>query len=529
MTDLILHHANIYTLNPQQPWAEAVACANGVITAVGSNAEILALGNTHTERINAEGRLVLPGFTDSHVHFLQYAIRQHEVNLLGIHDIETVRRRVTEAVAAAPPDSWVLGWGWAEGHWGVEPHRHLLDEWAGSVPVVLRRLDMHTVWANSAALHLAGIGLNTPNPPESIIERDADGRPNGLLREWNAIKLIDKHIPRPTSQILRQWMLEAQTEAHRLGLTGIHDQRVQHEGRGSLRQFQHLHQQGHLKLRVHHNLAAEHLTEATTLGLFPGFGDDRLWLGHIKTFADGTLGSRTALMLDPFENEPDNTGVAITPVETLVEMTRQAALGRFSLSVHAIGDLAVRQVLAVFADHPPAEGMLPHRIEHVQLIHPDDIPRLAECNVVAAVQPIHLSFDWLTANRVWGERSRYAYAFRSLLDAGVRLALGSDAPVAPLNPMLGLYAAVTRQDMDGLPGRGWYPMERISMAEAIHGYTMGPAYVAGKSTQQGSIAVGKWADMIALSHNLFDIKPSAIPNTQVELTVFAGAVVHRTI
>jgi predicted amidohydrolase YtcJ len=529
------------------PWAEAVACIGGRIFAVGSNAEILNLASQAAHRIDVGGRLVLPGLTDAHVHFLQYAIRRQEVSLFGVRDLDEVRRRVRQAVEKADPGQWVQGWGWDENLWDTPPSAALLDDIALSTPVVMARMDMHTWWLNSAAMKQAGITRETPEPPESRIDRDAAGNPTGLLREWNAIRLVEEHLPRPDSGTLLAWLKEAIANAHQLGLTGIHDQRVQREGRQSFRLFQALRRQGELKLRVHMNIAAERLAEAAALGLQPGFGDERLWIGHLKAFADGTMGSRTAWMIEPFEGEPDNFGLAVTPTEVLWEMATQAQRAGFPLSVHAIGDRAVREVLDVLSELPSRErggeeartrlftasplhfsrSSLPHRIEHVQVIHPNDLPRLAQAGVVASVQPVHLLTDWPTADKVWGRRARYTYAFRSLLNHGTRLALGSDAPVAPLNPMLGIYAAVARQDERGQPVEGWYPEERLSVAEAIQGYTMGPAYLSGKQDVQGSIAPGKWADMIVLSQNLFEIPPEEIAETTIDLTIFDGQVVYQ--
>jgi predicted amidohydrolase YtcJ len=541
--DLILYNARIYTVDAAQSWAEAVACTRGRITAVGNNEEILALAGRATRRIDVAGRLVLPGLTDAHVHFLQYAIRRQEVSLFGLRDFAEVRRRVARAVEKAAPGQWVQGWGWDENLWDVSPSAAHLDDIAPHTPVVLARMDMHTWWVNSAAMRQVGITPETPDPPESRLERDTEGQPTGLLREWNAIRLVEPYLPKPDSAMLQTWLKEAISEAHHLGLTGIHDQRVQREGRQTFRLLQALRRQGDLNLRVHMNIAAEHLAEAAALGLQPGFGDDRLWIGHLKAFADGTMGSRTAWMLDPFEGEPDNHGLVVTAMETLNELARQAGRAGFPLSIHAIGDRAVREVLDVLSElpfsergrdkissappHPHSPAVLPHRIEHVQIIHPADLPRLGQAGIVASVQPVHLLTDWPTADKVWGQRARYAYAFRSLLDHGTRLALGSDAPVAPLNPMLGIYAAVARQDERGEPADGWYPEERLSVAEAIHGYTMGPAYLAGKQAVQGSVTPGKWADLIVLSANLFEISPSEITETKVALTIFDGEVVYN--
>ncbi len=534
--DLIIHHARIYTVDSTTPWAEAVACRHGKIMAVGSNDEIRKLAGSNTQLINARNRLVLPGLIDAHVHFLNYAIRQHEVNLFGVKNLAEVLRRVEAAVENTPPGEWVQGWGWDETPWNEQPTRAHLDDIAPHNPVLLRRLDMHTYWLNSAALKQANITKDTPTPPGSQIERDETGQPTGLLREWNALKLVDPHIPAPNTATLKIWLEEAITHLHSLGFTGIHDQRVLHEGPQSFHLFQALNREGKLNLRIHMNIAAENLDKAEALGLHPGFGNDRLWIGHVKTFADGTMGSRTAWMITPFEGEPDNSGVAVTPTDQLCALAQRAQKAGFSMSIHAIGDMAVRQVIDVLSELPPprpdptaaqqADIRPPHRIEHVQVIHPDDLPRLNQHNIIASMQPIHICADWQTANHVWGQRSRYAYALRSLLEHGTRLALGSDAPVAPLNPMHGIYAAVTRQDLEGGPENGWYPEERISVAEAICGFTIGAATAAGKQHQQGSITPGKWADLVMLSHNIFEISPQEIPHTTVDLTIFDGQIVH---
>ncbi|MCB0167596.1 MAG: amidohydrolase family protein, partial [Anaerolineae bacterium] len=306
-----------------------------------------------------------------------------------------------------------------------------------------------------------------------------------------------------------------------------HDQRVEREGRRSFRLFQSLDREERLKLRVHMHIAADYLTEAALLGLRPGFGSERLWLGHAKAFADGTLGSQTALMLEPFEGT-DNTGLAVTSADELWELAIQANRAGFPLSIHAIGDRAIRDVINVLSEFKPdlAAGQLAHRIEHVQIIQPDDMQRMAQHGIIASMQPVHLVFDWRTADRVWGQRSRYTYAFRSLLNAGVPLAFGSDAPVAPLDPLLGIYAAATRQDEQGQPGEGWHPAERLTIPEIIHGYTMGPAQLAGQAHRQGSVTPGKWADMIALDRNIFEIEPTEIKDVRVAMTVFGGEVVH---
>lgn len=527
--NLIIHNAKIYTVDPTRPWAQAVACAGGIITAVGSTADVLPLAGPDTTVINAAGRLLLPGLTDAHVHFLHYAIRRHQVSLFGLTDLGEVLARVRHALDNHPSGLWLEGWGWDENRWDAPPTATLLDEISPDVPIVLARMDMHTWWVNSAALKMAGITRHTPNPPEARIERDAEGNPTGLLREWNAITLVEQHIPQPDEATLRHWLVEAIASVHQLGLTAIHDQRVEREGEQSLRLLQSLRREGQLKLRVHANIAGDFLPEAAALGLQPGFGDDRLWLGHVKAFADGTMGSQTAWMLAPFEGSAANDGIVVTSPQELTDLAARAARAGFSLSVHAIGDRAVREVAAVLSEFPPniEAGQLPHRIEHVQLINPDDLAALARHNIYASVQPVHLHTDWRTADKVWGERARYAYAFGSLLAQGTPLALGSDAPVAPINPMLSIHAALTRQDMQNLPDAGWYPAEGIGLPEIIHAFTLAPARLAGKARQQGSVTPGKWADLVMLNQNLFEIDPTEVKDVTVAATVFNGELVFK--
>lgn len=529
--DLVMTNGRIYTVDAQQPWAQAVACRDGRILAVGSDDEVLALASADSERLDVGGRLVLPGFTDAHIHFLQYAIRQQQIDLFGV-GFDVLVARLETAVSQAEPGEWVLGWGWDENLWpDVQPHKSLLDRMAPDTPVALARMDMHTWWVNSAALNRAGVTRETPNPPESALERDADGDLTGILREWNAIELVEQHVPQPQQESLLAWMQDAIRDMHRVGITAVHDQRVEREGPDSFRLWQMLRQQGNLRLRVHMHIAADFLPQAAILGLCPGFGDDRLWVGHVKAFADGSMGSRTASMLAPFENESDNVGVIVTPTEELWQLAVRAGEAGFPLSVHAIGDRAVREVLNVMHEHRSLSSAqqvtLPHRVEHVQLLHPDDVVRLGHPQIVASVQPVHLRTDWATADRVWGERARYAYAFRSLLEQGALLAFGSDAPVAPINPMLGIHAAVTRRDERGRPAGGWYADERLNVPEAIYGYTMAPAIVAGKQAVQGSITPGKWADMIVLSRDLFAVPPEMILETEVDVTVFAREIVYH--
>lgn len=529
--DLIIHNAKIYTVDPQLPWAEAVAVHNGRFLSVGSNQEILTLAGSETTVIDANGRLLLPGLIDSHVHFLDTAERNQQLSLFRQADFGEALRQVETAVAQKAPGEWLLGWGWDEIKWDTLPTAAHLDAIAPHTPIALARLDMHTYWVNQAALDAAGITAHTPDPADSKIERDENGRPTGILREWNALQLLLPHIPQPDGATRQAWLRQTIAAAHRFGLTGVHDQRLEKEGQQSFRLWQVLQRDGDLTLRIHMNVAADFLAEAATLGLQSGFGNDHLWIGHLKIFADGTMGSRTASMLTPFVGESDNRGLIVTPADELWQIATDAADAGFALSVHAIGDRAVREVLDVLIERETADAgkrlPMPHRIEHVQLIHPDDLARVDHSHIMGAVQPVHLQTDWQTADRVWGSRARYAYAFRSLLDRGMKLAFGSDAPVATMNPFVGMRTAVTRQDEGRQPAGGWHPAERLTLPEAIYGYTMGPALMSGKEAVQGSISPGKWADMVLLADDLFTMAAEDMGETAVDMTLVGGEIVYQ--
>ena len=328
--NLIIHNAKVYTVDEELPWAEAVACHNGRFLAVGSNEEVLKLAGGDTEIIDANGRLLLPGLIDSHIHFLDLAERNQQISLFGVDDFDEVLQLVKTAVARKAPGEWLLGWGWNEAEWHTQPLAKHLDAIAPNNPVALTRMDMHTLWINHAAMTASGITADTPNPPESLIERDENGQPTGILREWNALQLVVPQIPKPNMDDKAKWLRETIALAHSLGLTGIHDQRVEKEGRESFRLWQTLSRDDDLTLRVHMNIAADFLPEVTALGLQSGFGDEHLWVGHIKTFNDGTMGSRTASMLASFEGEPDNLGVIVTPADELWRIATEAAEAGFS-------------------------------------------------------------------------------------------------------------------------------------------------------------------------------------------------------
>lgn len=539
MADLLLFNGKLWTQDARVPDATAVATQAGRILAVGSDAEILPLAGPRARVIDLGGRRVLPGLTDAHFHFQGWALSRRELPLAGLPSIQAVQEALRRRAAHTPPGSsqWIRGQGWNEGSW-PEPRlltRHDLDAAAPDHPVMLWRSDLHLGTANTLALRLAGIDASTPDPEAGVIDRDAGGQPTGILRD-KAMDLVDAVMPRPGSAEIASAMRDAMAEAHRLGLTGIHDFRIgdANESRGAFETWQRLHAAGDLRLRVWMMIGGELLDEAIRLGVRSGFGDDRLRIGAVKYFADGSLGARTAWMLDPYAD--GGLGLPVTPMAALAGAIERGAVAGLPVAIHAIGDRAVRELLDVFSEvqhsaftnspnhHSPFP--IPHRIEHVQHSHPDDLRRLGSLGLVASVQPIHQVDDMTLVERALGdERGRWSYAWRTLLDSGAVLALGSDCPVASPNPFWGIHAAVTRQRRDGTPAGGWHPEQRLSVAEAVAGYTLGPAYASGQLAAQGSITPGKLADLVVLDRDIFAVPPAEIADIRPVMTIFDGDMV----
>lgn len=551
--DLLFTGGPVYTAEPAGPrWAEAVAVRSNTILAVGRAADIadLELVGPHTRIVDLHGRLLLPGFTESHIHFIELALRASQVDVTEARSAGEVAATVGSRLATLaehgplPAGFWLRGGGWNVNAWadGSRPHRHLLDAVAPDTPVALDSKELHAVWLNSEALRRAGITTATPDVPGGLIERDPDGTPTGILKE-NAVELAARAYPRPDLAETVTAVRAATPAMWQTGIVALHNANDTCDGL-AFRTYQELRQRGELGLRVLQQIPVCNLEHARALGLRSGLGDTWLRVGGIKIFADGALGSRTASMLQPYVGEPDNWGVVATDPEEMLEQALAASAAGLSLTIHAIGDRANRDVLNVFTVLREEErkqtknahlsaplfnspSRLRHRIEHVQCLHPGDLPRLAQLDIIASMQPIHATSDIVIVDRYWGpERARGAYAFRSLLDSGARLVFGSDGPIEPHAPLIGIHAAVTRRRWDGTPGpEGWQPQERITVAEAVDAYTYWPAYAAGEESYRGSITVGKLADLVVLSDNIFMLEPMQILKTQVEMTVIEGRVV----
>jgi predicted amidohydrolase YtcJ len=459
--------------------------------------------------------------------------------------------RIAERTRLLKAGAWVNGWGWNEMNWedSVLPVRDELDTVTGNHPAIFWRTDMHAAVANSAALRLAGIDETTADPDGGVIGRGPVGqervaesnRPNGLLWEL-AINLVSRLMPKPSLSELEQLLATGMGELNRLGITAVHDQRMkdQDEGPIAFRAYQRLEKDRKLRTRISCNLAAHDLPHLLAVGLRSGFGNDFLRFGHIKLFADGSMGSQTAWVLSPYAqssgDQGGETGVSVTPPDQMAHEIRTATEAGIAASVHAIGDRANREVLDIFEEVSNVASRLPipHRLEHVQIIDPADIPRLAQNNITASLQPIHALDDMDMADQVLGPRANRTYNFGRLAASGARLALGSDAPVADPNPFLGFHGAICRQRPDRMERGPWYGSETLTLEQTIYGYTMGAAISAGWQAAIGSISPGKRGDMIVLDRDLFKLVDKGIhgdemADTEVLMTVFNGQMVHQDI
>lgn len=528
MTRYILYNAQIHTLDTHLPPAEAIAIREGRIVAVGTLSEAEAALPKAT-RLNLGGRTVVPGLIDAHMHMEWYSVGLQQVEA-GTETVEECLRRVAARVKTTPRGTWVTGWGWNQTRWGGQfPTAQQLDSISIEHPIYLRAQSGHAGWANSLALKLANITAHTPHPPGGEIQKDAHGQPTGILLE-EAMSLVDKLIVPPTESELAEMMQTAQAQLWRFGLTGVHD----FDGRRSLAAWQILRERGQLGLRVCKTIRVAYLEHAIALGLRSGFGDEWLRLGNVKVFLDGALGPRTARMIEPYADGPTNYGITVTDTEEFYEQASRAAAHGLAMTTHAIGDKANHDLLNVYARVREEEAgrgpaRLRHRCEHVQILHPQDYARLGQMNVIASMQPIHATSDMVMAEQGWGQRSVGAYAWRTQLNAGATLAFGSDAPVESPNPLLGIHAAVTRRRADGSPGPdGWYPEQRLTVAEAVSGFTRGAAYAGYLEKESGTLTPGKLADLVVLDQDIFTCEPMAIKDTQAVGTMVGGEWKYRT-
>lgn len=536
--DLILTGGPVRTLDPRQPMVRAIAISRGRIRGIGGEREMAALAGPGTRFVQLDGRSVIPGMFDSHFHYYDWAVGRRELALADAVSLDDLLDRVARAAENRPAGAWIVGGGWNEADWPEPrmPDRKALDAVAPGHPTVLWRCDLHLAAVNSPALAAAGIDAATPDPPEGIIGRDPDGRPDGLLREM-AVNRIKDALPSPDPDTILTVMRDGIRGLHALGITAIEDVKLMDDPNAArtLSAWQGLRAADALDLRCWVSLPADALDAAISLGLRTGFGDDRLRIGHVKFFADGGMGARTAWMIDPYLDA--DRGMPLLDMAEFREAVRRADAAGLSVMVHAIGDQANREVVDAFAAVPgiAAAGtdaayptpLLPHRIEHAQMIRPADINRIAALKLAVCMQPSNLILDIRMIDDSVRERGRWTYAFRSFQEARVPLLFSSDAPVCDPNPLMGIHAAVTRTRRDGSPEGGFYPDQRVSVEGALRAYTAVPAAYYGLAHELGTITPGKRADLVVLDRDLFEIDPATIPDVQVGLTLFDGRVVYE--
>ena len=522
---LVIHNAKIHTNNPSQEFGTALVIDHGHILTVGTDDEILNSFTT-SDSFNARGHSLIPGLTDAHIHLENYALSMQKVDCETQTKSECLQR-VASRTITTPPGVWILGHGWNQNNWADGyGYASQLDDIAPHNPVYLTHKSLHSAWANNSALNLAGIDRNTPNPAGGRIGRLQNGDPDGILFE-SAMNLVENAIPEPGLDQLVKALRSTQPILWKMGLTGVHD----FDQSRCFSGLQVMHQSNELKLRVVKSIAVENLPDAIALGLRSGFGDDMLCIGSVKLFADGALGPHTAAMLQPYEDDPNNSGLLLMDAEELFEYGQLAVKNGISMAVHAIGDRANHEVLKAYAQLRELEGSLQlhskaqlrHRIEHVQILHPDDVRHLSVLNIIASMQPIHATSDMLMADQFWGKRSVLAYAWREQISNGAKLIFGSDAPVESPNPFWGIHAAVTRHRVDGFPSAlGWYPEQRLSITEAVRAYTTGPAFAAGTENKAGRLAPGYLADLIILNDDPYSCSPDVLLNIHPLATMVGG-------
>jgi predicted amidohydrolase YtcJ len=527
--DVVIVNARVHTVDATLPVAEAVAVCGDVIGHVGSSEDVRKMAGGATRVIDAGGRLVVPGFNDAHVHLVDGANQLVGVDLRSARTEAEFVRRLGDFARRQPKGRWVLGGYWDHEAWPGKalPTRQLIDAATPDNPVFVVRLDGHMGVANTVAMTMAGVSARSESPDGGTIVRDASGEPTGLFKD-NAMALILRAVPAPSLEETVEKARAALKHAAASGVTTIQDITA---SATELRAYQALRDAGELTARIYsiQNHGIEGLRAA---GIATGFGDDWLRIGGVKLFADGSMGSVTAAFFEPYTSDPATSGLLLQPPDALQQAIFDADAAGFQPVVHAIGDRANAIVLDIFERLEKARGRRDRRprIEHAQVVRAADKPRFRALDVIASIQPSHCIDDmrWAEA-RIGRARCAVAYNFKSFEDAGVRIAFGTDWFVEPLDPMLGLYAAVTRQFPDGTPEGGWFPAERITMAAAIEHYTLGSAYAEFAEPRKGSITAGKLADLVVLSQDLFTIPPAEILRTKPVLTMVGGRIVFDSL
>lgn len=527
---LVVTDARVWTGDSARPWADAVAVQGKNIIAVGATAEIDRLIGPGTQLIDADGGMLVPGFIDAHVHFLDGGSTLASVQLRDARSPEEFTRRIAEFADGLEPGEWITGGVWDHTNWGGGlPHRDWIDAVTHDVPVWVVRLDGHMGVANSLALELAGVDAETPDIEGGTIVRDDDGSPTGVLKD-NAMRLVFDVIPEPTDRQLDAYLEAAMQYVASNGVTSVHDMfdGTFDSWRG-LETYRRARASDSLITRIYVLTPLKEWQQLREDMAVHGPGDEWLRTGGVKGFMDGSLGSHTAAFLEPYADTPDDSGFLLDPVDDLRGWIKGADAAGLQLNVHAIGDMAIRTLLDIFDEAAKENGPKDRRfrMEHAQHIHPVDLPRFARQNVIASMQPYHAIDDGRWAEALIGtERAQTTYAFSSLLDSGARVAFGSDWYVAPASPLEGIYAAVTRRTLDGENPEGWVPSQKISVEKALRAYTYDAAFASFEEDRKGTIRPGMLADMVLIDRDLTVIAPEAIRDARILKTIVGGRAVY---
>ena len=527
--DLIIRSAKIWTVDRSHPTAQAVAVLGERVVAVGSNDEIEAWHGAHTHVIDAAGKMLLPGFNDSHVHFVDGGLALDSVQLNDATSAEEFARRIAERAKLTPKGEWITGGDWDETKWTAArmPTKELIDPLTPDTPVFVSRYDGHMALANSVTLRLAGITAKTPDPPGGVIVRDAQGNPTGALKDAAMDYVYKVQAPLSHEQRLKA-VKRALAHAASLGVTSVQHMNPEY---ADIAVYHELLQRGELTARIYAAPLIPSVDDQLKIGIRHAFGDPFLRIGALKAYADGSLGSATAYFFEPFSNQPNNRGLLsdeMHPVSLMQDRMMRADAAGLQICTHAIGDQGISIILDLYSEIVKAHGQNDRRfrIEHAQHMAAKDFDRFAQLHVIASVQPYHAIDDGRWAEeRIGHDRASRTYAFRTFLNHGVHLAFGTDWNVAPLNPMLTVYAAVTRATLDGKNPNGWFPEQKLTLSETIEAYTMGSAYAEFQENEKGSITPGKLADMVLLSDDIFAIDPAKIRDVKVVTTIVGGKTV----
>lgn len=526
--ETIFENGNIWTGDPDRPRATAMAVFGERIVKIGTAEDVRPFSGPATRHVDLQGRLVLPGFNDAHVHFMSGGFHLLGINMRKARNRQEFRQIMKDYAADLPKGRWITGGGWDHEAWPEKtwPTKELIDDVTPENPVLVSRLDGHIALANSLALKLAGITRETPDPFGGTIVRDPEtGEPKGILID-NAADLVYRVIPPPGEEERLEAARAAQEHALSLGVTSIQDIMASAE---DFRTYQTLYQSGELRVRLYVFFPISRRTELARLGIMQAFGNDWLRIGGVKVMADGSMGAGSALFYEPYADDSTTSGLALQPREELVRMVIEADSTGLQVALHAIGDKANTWALDAFAEAIRVNGPRErrHRIEHAQVVLPRDLPRFKELNVIASIEPSHCIDDMRWAEkRIGKERAKYAYMWRSFVDHGARIAFGTDWTVEPLDPMLGLYAAVTREFPEGGPPGGWNSQEKITLEEAIRFYTLGSAYAEFADTEKGTLTEGKLADFVVLDRNIFARPVQEILQTKIEMTIVGGKIMY---